>query len=145
MKYTVEIEINAPLATVVELFDRPANMSQWMPNLTGIETLSGTAGHVGAKSKMSFNNGRSMEETVLLRNLPEEFTASYEFQGLTYVVQNHFYGLPRDKTRYVSVQDFRLKGWMKLMGALMPGVFRKESMKHMVMFKAFVERSAPKP
>ena len=30
MKYTSEIEINSPVARVIEIFDNPDNMDQWM-------------------------------------------------------------------------------------------------------------------
>ena len=30
MKYTTEIEINKPVKKVVELFDNPANLKEWM-------------------------------------------------------------------------------------------------------------------
>jgi carbon monoxide dehydrogenase subunit G len=144
MKYSVEIELDAPVEKVVALFDQPGNMKHWMPNMVSFEALSGTPGQVGAKSLIKFQNKRkvtTMTETVLVRDLPREFSGSYEFQGITYVVKNHFIALSPDKTRYVSDQDFQLTGLMKLFGLLMPWMFKRESMKHMAGFKAFVERS----
>lgn len=143
MRYSVEIEINAPVAKVVELFDVPENVKNWMP-VTRIEPIQGSPGQVGTQSRLIMNNGgkeTTMVETVLVRDLPREFTGSYEFQGIVYVVKNHFLEAPGGKTRYVSDQDFQLMGFVKLLGWLMPWLFKKESMKHMVAFKAFVERS----
>ena len=56
MKYTVEIEVEAPVSKVVELFDQPENMKQWMP-VQRIELLEGKAGQVGAKSRLFMKNG----------------------------------------------------------------------------------------
>jgi hypothetical protein len=144
MKYTVQIEIEAPLDKVVALFDTPGNKKHWMPNMVSFEPLTGNPGQVGAQSLITFKNGdkvTEMTETVLVRDLPREFTGSYQFQGITYVVKNCFEAVGPAQTHYVSDQDFQLTGIMKVLGWLMPWMFKKESMKHMLGFKEFVEGS----
>ncbi len=144
MKYTCEIEINKPIDKVVALFDNPDNMKKWMEGLESFEHLSGTPGQPGAKSKLKFNMGkRTMEmiETVTSRNLPEEFSGTYEAPGMFSFTRNRFVPIDPEKTRYVTEQEFRLKGFLKVMGILMPGAFKKQSMKHLVSFKTFVEKS----
>ncbi|HNO23164.1 MAG TPA: SRPBCC family protein [Leptospiraceae bacterium] len=77
MKYSVEIEINLPIARVIELFDNPDNLQKWQPGLLSFEHLSGTPGQPGAKSRLTFRMGRGkmiMTETVTVRNLPDEFS-----------------------------------------------------------------------
>jgi hypothetical protein len=141
MKYTVEIEVNAPLKRAVELFDEPGSLRHWMP-VASVELLSGAQGHVGAQSLIKFKNGARethMTETVLVRDLPREFSASYAFQGVHYVVKNHFEETAAGRTRYWSEQDFQLTGFMKVFGLLVPWMFRRESMKHLRGFKAYVE------
>ena len=111
MRYSIEVEINAPVAKVVELFDADNDASK-------IE---------------------GMTETVLVRDLPREFSARYEFHGVSYVLKKHFEALGPDKTRYICDQEFQFAGMMKVLSRLMPWVFKWESRKHSNRFKAFVE------
>lgn len=143
MKYTCEIEINKPVERVVELFDDPKLMGQWMKGLQSFEHISGTPGQVGAKSKLRFKTGkREMEmiETITKRNLPEEFSGTYEANGVLNFGKNRFVPLAGNKTKYISEQEFQFKGpMMKTIGFLFPGAFKKQSMKYLVDFKDFVE------
>ena len=93
MKYTVSIDINKPLGEVVELFDNPENLKHWMKGLQSFEHLSGTPGQPGAKSKLVFQTGSrrlEMIETVTSRNLPKEFSGTYEAGGVFNIVSNYF-------------------------------------------------------
>ena len=143
MKYTTQIEINQPIEKVIALFDNPDNLKKWMEGLQSFEHISGTPGQPGAKSKLKFKMGkRDMEmiETVLVRNLPDEFTGSYEVDGVYNVVRNKFEELSENKTRYSTENDFQFKSFaMKVMGFLMPGTFKKQSMKYLKAFKEFAE------
>jgi hypothetical protein len=142
MHYIVETEINLPVGRVIELFDNADNMKKWMEGLESFEHLSGTPGQPGAKSKLVFNmNGRKMEmiETVTVRNLPHEFSGTYEAKGVFNMVKNKFIPVGGNKTRYVSEQEFQLKGFMKVIGFFMKGAFKKQSMKYLTDFKRFAE------
>ena len=80
MKYTVETEINLPIARVVELFDDPENLKHWQPGLLSFEPISGTPGQPGAKSKLKYKMGKrdiEMVETISVRNFPDEFSGTY--------------------------------------------------------------------
>jgi uncharacterized membrane protein len=50
MEYTSEIEIDSPVAKVIELFDNPDNLDKWMKRLQSFESISGKPVQVGAKS-----------------------------------------------------------------------------------------------
>ncbi|TPD67208.1 SRPBCC family protein [Flavobacterium microcysteis] len=142
MKYTVEIEIDKPIDRVIELFDNTDTMKQWMEGLQSVEHLSGTPGQPGAKLKLKFKMGSrefEMIETVTVRNLPDEFTGTYEANGVLNTVKNSFIKLSDTKTKYVTENEFQLKGFMKVMAFLMPGAFKKQSLKFMSAFKKFVE------
>lgn len=142
MKYTVSITINKPIDQVVALFDNADNMKHWMEGLQSFEHLSGTPGQPGAKSKLVFQMGKrriEMIETVTIRNLPHEFSGTYEAQGVFNIVGNRFESTPDGKTKYYSDQEFQFKGIMKLIAWLMPGMFRKQSMKYLEAFKSFAE------
>ncbi|WP_313807861.1 SRPBCC family protein [Flavobacterium sp.] len=146
MKYTCEVEIDKPVAKVIELFDNAENMPLWMEGLESFEHLSGTPGQPGAKSKLVFKMGkRGMEmiETITVRNLPEEFSGFYEMNGTINNIKNSFIPITDSKTKYVTVQEFEFKNFgMKLFAFLMPGMFKKQTLKYLKSFKKFAESQA---
>ena len=142
MKYTVDIEINLPRERVLELFENADNMSKWMDGLQSFEHLSGEPGQVGAKSKLVFKMGKrdiEMIETVTVRNLPDEFSGTYDANGVHNIVKNFFVQLPNGNTKYLTEQEFQFKGFMKIIGFLFPNTFKKQSLKYLVDFKRYAE------
>lgn len=143
MKYTVEVEINKPLNRVIELFDSEENAFKWMEGLESWDQISGTPGEPGAKSKMKFDiKGRVMEmvETIEEKNLPERMVMNYTAKGVFNRVVNRFEAVGEEKTHYITEQEFQMKNvFMKIMGFLMPGMFKKQSNKFLQDFKAFCE------
>jgi uncharacterized membrane protein len=142
MKYNCEVIINVPRERVIELFDNPDNMSQWQPGLQSFEPLSGEPGQPGAKSKLVYDmNGRRVEmvETIVTRNLPEEFSGTYETKGVKNLVSNYFYNENGDKTRWFMENEFKFSGVMMLMSFFMRGAIRKQTLEDMHRFKAFAE------
>ena len=142
MKYTVHIDINKPRDRVIELFDNPDNLVKWMEGLQSFEHMDGTPGEVGAKSKLKFKMGkREMEmiETVTERK-PYEFAGTYDAKGVHNKIRARFEEVSSDVTRYYTDQEFEFQGiFMKIMGFLMPGAFKKQSMKYLNAFKKFAE------
>lgn len=142
MKYTLEIEINMPLDMVIKLFDDPENLKCWMEGLISFEHLSGIPGESGARSRLIFKMGdRNIEmiETITARNLPHEFTGTYESNCVYNVVRNRFEPVSGDRTKYIAEYFFEVRGFMKLVALLIPGVFKKQSLKYMEDFKYFAE------
>jgi uncharacterized protein YndB with AHSA1/START domain len=143
MKYTCEISIDRPVNEVIELFDNPDNMGEWMPGLLSFEPVSGTPGQPGARSKLRFKMGNreiEMLETITVRRLPDEFSGTYDAPGVHNIVKNSFYPTADGGTRWVTHNEFQFTSlMMKLMGFFMPGAFRKESEKHLESFKRFAE------
>ncbi|MCW3078032.1 MAG: superfamily protein [Bacteroidetes bacterium] len=142
MKYTTEIEINKPIDKVIALFDHPENMKKWMEGLQSFEHLSGTPGQPGGKSRLKFKMGkREMEmiETVTIRNLPHEFSGTYEAKNGFNIVKNKFVKISESKTKYITEHEFQFKGFMKFIAMLMPGMFKKQSLKYLRAFKKFAE------
>jgi len=147
MKYSTEITIALPVEKVVELFDNPENLKYWQPGLESFEHLSGTPGHAGAKSRLRYKMGKrtvEMIETITKRDLPDIFSGTYEAQGVLNISVNRFVPLSDNSTKYISEQEFRFKGMMKLMAMLMPGMFKKQSLKYLQDFKTFAENEAAK-
>jgi uncharacterized membrane protein len=144
MKFTVSIEINKPIDEVVNKFDNPENMLKWMEGLTSFEHISGVPGEIGAKSKLVFEIGkRKMEliETITNKNLPYEFFGTYEAKGIFNIIEVRFKKIDETTTLYESTQNFKLSGFMKIMGFIMPNAFKKQSLKYLEDFKIFAENS----
>lgn len=141
MKYTCEIDINKPVEETVELFDNQENLFKWMPGLKNLELIEGERGQPGSKTKLLFDmNGKEIEmvETLIKKKLPEEFTARFTAKGVDNYQTTRFIKIDDSRTKYLSENEFRFSGFMKLMG-LMPGAFKKQTMKYLESFKKFAE------
>ncbi len=145
MKYKLEIDINRPRETVVALFDDPKQMHAWQPDLVSFEHIKGEPGTVGAQSELVYQMGRrevKMIETITERNLPDEFSGTYETEGVWNSVSNHFLDLGPQHTRWKFDTEFRCTGVIKIMAMFMPGSFKKRSWQFMRQFKDFAEKQA---
>ena len=142
MKYNVSVEINLPRERVIELFDNPENMKLWQPSLISFELIEGEAGQPGAKSKLLHKMGKreiEMIETIVKRNLPDEFSGTYDAKGVHNIVTAKFVALGPKVTRYTTEQEFQFSGFMKLLAFFMPSAFKKQTVKYMNDFKEFAE------
>ncbi|MBD3224567.1 MAG: SRPBCC family protein [Caldithrix sp.] len=143
MHYQNEVEIHVPREHVIQLFDNPDNMKHWQPGLLDYEPLDNKSGQVGAQTRLRFkmrNKEMEMTETVLKKELPELIETSYETKGVYNVVCNRFISLDDHKTQWISQNEFKFDSFMmKLFGALMPGMFKKQSQHYMDLFKEFAE------
>lgn len=142
MNSTVEIEINLPREEVVKLFDSQENCFKWQEGLQSFEHLSGEPGQPGAQSKLVYQMGKrriEMIETITTRNLPDEFSGTYDAKGVHNVVENRFIEIGPDKTKWESENEFQFTGFMRLIGFFMGSAFPKQSLKYLKNFKAFAE------
>ena len=142
MKYSNEVIINLPLNRVMELFDSEENLFKWQPELISFEHFSGEKGEVGAKSKLKYKMGKrevEMTETITVKDLPNEFSGTYEAKGVWNEVKNYFEAVDEHSTKWQSDCQFEFSGFMKLIAFFMPGTFRKQSQKYLDQFKAFAE------
>lgn len=144
MKYTTTIQISIPREKVIALFDSTENLYNWQPGLQHFEHLSGEAGMEGAKSKLVYKMGKrevEMIETITKRNLPDEFSGTYEAKGVWNEQQNFFETIGPNETRWTSISEFRCSGFMKIICWLMPGSFKKQTLQVMQRFKEFAENA----
>lgn len=142
MKYSNEVMIELPLKKVIELFDSEENLFKWQPELLSFEHLSGEKGEVGAKSMMRYKMGKreiDMIETITVKNLPKEFTATYEAKGVWNEMRNTFEEIDGERTKWSSDSHFKFSGFMKLMSMFISGAFKKQSQKSLDRFKKFAE------
>lgn len=144
MKYNCEITINAPINKVIELFDNPDNLPKWQPGFISMDHIKGDYGKPGSQYRMKYQMGKreiEMIETVIERNLPKMFSATYEAKGVWNKVENEFHEIEGNQTKYIATHEFKMSGFMKFMALILPGMFKKQSQKYMVLFKEFVEKN----
>ena len=142
MRYTLEVTIALPRNRVVELFDDSDNLYKWQEGLVNLEPLSGIQRLEGAKTKLIHkfrNNKVEMIETVEKRNFPDEFICTYEAKNTWNRTINRFIEIDYDKTMWVLIAEFRCVGFLKILAFIMPGLFRKSTLKDMREFKRFAE------
>jgi len=144
MKYTSVIEIELPREKVIALFDNQDNLKKWQEGLESFEHLSGEPGTVGAKSIIKYKMGKrniEMTETILKKELPNDYHFLFEAKGVWNEVKNSFSEINPNQTKWTIENDFRGKGMMAVMMFLMPSMFKKQTMKFMISFKDFAEKS----
>ena len=144
MKYSSEISISLPREKVIELFDNPENLKHWQPGLISYEHIEGDYGKAGSKMLLKYKMGKreiEMIETITVRNLPDEFSGTYEAKGVWNKVKNTFTEPQAGTTIWTSENEFKFKGFMKLMAMVMPGAFKKQSYKYLKQFKEYAENS----
>lgn len=144
MKYTCEVIMDQPVEKVAELLDNPDNLKHWQPELVSIEPISGEPGQQGSQAKLTYKLGKGqmvLIETILLRNFPSAFHVSYEAKNAHNQQKNYFTAINDHQTKWVSENDFKVGGFIKIIGWLMPGMFKKQSQKYLDLFKAFAEKN----
>ncbi len=143
MKYTTEITVDVPRDEFIKKMDNPDNMRHWQRGLTDYKTISGPPGEEGSKMELQYLMGKRnmvLIETIIKRNFPHEFHATYDTKGVHNLQKNYFKDIDGHSTKWISETDFQFEGFMmKTMGFLMPGAFKKQSKKYMEDFKAFAE------
>lgn len=143
MKYTTEIVVDVSREEFIKKMDNPENMKHWQRGLMAYEQLSQNPGQEGARMSLNYQMGKRemvMVETIIKRNLPEEMHTTYDAKGV-HNIQKNYFREEDGKTRWISESEFQFSGLgMKLMGFLMPGAFKKQSLKYMEDFKNFAEK-----
>lgn len=144
MKYSCTTEISVPRDRVLELFEDRDAMQKWMEGLERCELLSGAAGAAGATYGLTFQMGNrriEMVETIVERRLPEVVSAEYTAKGVWNRNANHFHDMGAGRTRWRIEAEFKFGLMMRLMSLIVPGMFRRQTMKTMHDFKRFAEAS----
>ncbi|MEV1001127.1 SRPBCC family protein [Nonomuraea sp. NPDC050202] len=154
MRYTVSIEIALPRERVAQLLADPAHLQKWLRGLVLHEPLSGVHGHVGTKSRVVMQTGKqkvegtetiTRREPADLHKIPKGSVVHFEREivagGMWSVARERLTEAGPETTLWVSESEYRFSGLlMRLVGLLMPGAFRKQSLQHMRDFKAFAEQ-----
>lgn len=142
MRYHQEIIIDIPFDTMIELFENPDNLQKWQPDVKKFERVSGEIGQPGAVSRMTVNmvvKDLVLTETIMKRNLPQEFVIKYETDGATNIVTNNFKEIDGKKTRWIMNNDYTFSGFAKYAVIPLKGIFKKQTQVTMERFKKFAE------
>jgi hypothetical protein len=153
MKYTVSIELSLPREEVAQLLADPAHLPKWLRGMVLHEPLSGGHGQVGTKSRVVMQMGQqkfegtetiTRREPADLHGIPEGSVVHFEREiageGMWSAVRDRLTESGPGTTLWASESEYRFSGLlMRLVGLLMPGTFRKQSLQHMQDFKAFAE------
>ncbi len=154
MKYTVSIEIALPRERVVQLLADPAHMPKWLRGLVLHEPLNGAPWQVGTTSRVVMQMGKQQvectetitrREPVDLHEIPSATVVHFDreivTEGMWSAARERLTEAGPQRTLWQSENEFRFSGvLMRLVGPLMPGMFRKQSLQHMRDFQAFAER-----
>jgi len=143
MKYITEIIVDKPLDDVMDLFKNPDNLKSWQRGLRSTKLLKGENGKEGAKRKLKINlEGRNitMIETITKCDLPHHWHAKYSSNGLVSFQYNYFEAKNNSQTYWKTTSEFRFSGFMKIVGNVLPGLFKRRSETVMKDFKAFAEK-----
>ena len=145
MRYQLELDIDLPRERVIELFLDHDNLRKWQPDLVSFEPIGGDEPRqVGAKSKQVHKMGRrevEIIETITAHNFPDEFSATYEADGVWNLVENRFVDVGERKTHWLLTSEFKCSGIVRLMAFFMPGMFKRQTLTFMNRFKEFAEDS----
>ncbi|GAA2239825.1 hypothetical protein GCM10010413_46920 [Promicromonospora sukumoe] len=153
MKYTVSMEIALPRERAVELLADPAHLQKWLRGVVLHEPLNGMHGEVGARSRVVMQMGQQTMEAVEtitrrepadLHGIPRDAVVHYEreivAEGMWNAARERLTEAGPGTTLWVSENEYRFDSvLMRLVGPLMRGAFRKQSVQHMRDFKAFAE------
>jgi len=142
MRYSVSNTINESQDKVIEKFLDPEGTKHWMQGLQRVEHISGTPGKLGAKSDFYFlhkNKEMKISETILEQNMPNQIKFAYQSPMGYNEVEMLFEKISENETKQTNNSYFELKGFMKLMGFFMKGMFKKQSLTYINDFKKYVE------
>lgn len=142
MKYSAQIIIELPREEVIAKLENPDNFKHWQKGFISYEHISGTAGEVEARSKLKYLMGKreiELIETIEKKKLPDKLFTSYEAKGVYNEQKNYFEEVSQTSTKWISDNEFEFSGFMKIIALLMPGSFKKQTLKFMKDFKTFAE------
>ena len=142
MQYTCEVVIKRPIEEVAAILDDRDNLAQWHDALQSWEPLCGEPGKPGAKTRLVYGTGNRrtiLVETILARDGPHEFVATYETEGMLQTVRSRLEALDEQRTRWTCRHELRFRGVTRLVGWWLGRGFSQQTLRTMNAFKVFAE------
>lgn len=123
--------------------DSLENLKKWQEGLVQAKVIRGNFGEKGAKTELKYDFGKrkmTLIETILETDMPRLLIAEYTTKNVYNIQRNTFEATQDGKTIWTSESEFKFEGLaMKTFGFLIPGAFKKQSLKYMRDFKNFAE------
>jgi len=146
LKHTLQTVLDRSIDDVWRAFTNPENVPRWMPTLKSFEVKGGHGGEPGSVARMVFlENSRELviDETVLTRREPFEFSARFDNQHGSNVVTNHFESQSGGQTLWTLDAQFTFRGlFLRLLMIPFGGFFRKRLRDDCARFKQKLESGA---
>ena len=147
IKYSEEIVINSNIEKVIDLFDNPYNMKQYMYGFESYTIVKGNINEIGTISEININfndNGKKeskiiMIEEILSNNLPTEKKLQYTSNGILNIVTNKFEKISDNQTKFINEQEFVFNTYMKLLFYFSKSSLKYQTRLYLNNFKDFVE------
>jgi len=144
LNYTTEVDINHSREQVLRLLEDSDNFEHWQRGLQSHLLLTGEPGEEGSQRELEYLMGKRhlvMVETMITKTLPETFCVTYDTKGVHNIQKNYFKEINHESCRWICENEFQFSSFpMKLMGWLMPGMFKKQTRAYMTDFKNFAEQ-----
>lgn len=148
IKYSEEIVINSNIEKVIQVFDNPHNMKEYMHGFESYTIIKGNLNEIGTISEININfndNGKRkskiiMIEEVLSNNLPIEKKLQYTSSGILNIVTNKFEKISENETRFINEQEFIFNIYMKLLFYFSKSSLMYQTKLYLNNFKDFVEK-----
>lgn len=147
MKFTLEIEINAPQKKVFEMLIDYDHLTKWYSTCKSVKHESGKKGEEGASYKiiMSSAGGETdVKETVIILRDPECFITQQE-NSISRAENRHYFSkIGNGKTKWTWEWSMKLHNPLHDLSASITGFFiggtvKKPIMQAMKSFKKLVE------
>ena len=147
IKYSEVIVINSNIEKVIDLFDNPYNMEQYMYGFESYTIVKGNINEIGTISEININfndNGKKeskiiMIEEILSNNLPIEKKLQYTSNGILNIVTNKFEKISENETKFINEQEFVFNTYMKLLFYFSKSSLKYQTRLYLNNFKDFVE------
>jgi|TARA_B100001093_G_scaffold455381_1_gene465529 hypothetical protein len=147
IKYSEEIVIDSNIDKVIELFDNPQNMKQYIYGFESYTVINGNKNEIGTISEININfndNGKKeskiiMTEEIISNNLPIEKKLQYTSNGILNIVTNRFEKISEYETRFINEQEFVFNTYMKLLFYFSKSSLKYQTKMYLNNFKDFVE------
>jgi hypothetical protein len=108
------------------------------------ELLSGQQGQPGARAKVLMEtHGLKLEmiETIVERKMPDVYTLRYDGKGVKNMVENRFYEVGPEQTRWVMNSTLEFSPFTAVASGFIKDIIVKQNHESMKRFKEFAEKS----
>ncbi len=141
-KYSTEIKVNKPLSETFQMFSDQENISQWIPEITKIETIEEKPGLVGSEYRITMDNEgqvMTMKEKVLAYVEDKKVTFYFDAES---VLKTDDYTFTSDGSSTTIKLDVSFQAETYILSCMFPyfkGTFKGLDEKYLGNFKNYIE------